>query len=183
MDEKVFIGIGSNIGNAIKNCMTAIKRISSDKRAGLQSISSFYTTSPVSKIKQDDFINCAVLVSWEGTPQELLEFLLDIENSMGRTREIKDGPRIIDLDILIFGDTIIDESSLTIPHKELHKRKFALMPCLEIEPNCILPTHKRQLKDFLPEIGEDQFVAKLEGIAFLEEFGEEQFLKFLIDAA
>ena len=103
MGEKVFIGIGSNIGNGIKNCMTAIKSISSDKRADLKSISSFYTTSPVSKIKQDDFINCAVLVSWEDTPHELLKFLMDIENSMGRTREIKDGPRIIDLDILLFG--------------------------------------------------------------------------------
>ena len=68
MGEKVFIGIGSNIGNGIKNCMTAIKRISSDKRVDLKSISSFYTTSPVSEIKQDDFINCAVLVSWEDTP-------------------------------------------------------------------------------------------------------------------
>lgn len=172
MGEKVFIGIGSNIGNVIKNCMTAIKSISSDKRADLKSISSFYTTSPVSKIKQDDFINCAVLVSWEDTPHELLEFLMDIENSMGRTREIKDGPRIIDLDILIFGDTVIDESSLTIPHKELHKRKFALMPCLEIDPNFILPTLKRPLNDFLPEIGEDQLVTKLQGIAFPDKFEE-----------
>ncbi|MBA4389416.1 MAG: 2-amino-4-hydroxy-6-hydroxymethyldihydropteridine diphosphokinase [Syntrophus sp. (in: bacteria)] len=172
MDKKILIGIGSNIGNGIKNCMAAIKKISSDKRVNLKVISSFYTTSPVSEIKQDDFINCAVLVSWEGTPHELLQFLTGIENSMGRTREIKDGPRIIDLDILLFGDRVLDEPSLTIPHKELHKRKFSLMPCLEIDPNFIIPTYKRPLNDFLPEIGDDQVVTKLEGIVFLEESEE-----------
>ena len=173
MGEKVFIGIGSNIGDGIKNCMMAIKSISSDKRADLKSISSFYTTSPVSEIKQDDFINCAILVSWEGAPNELLKFLMDIENSMGRTREIKDGPRIIDLDILLFGDMVLDGPSLTIPHKELHKRRFALMPCIEIDPDYILPTHKRPLVDFLPEISEDQVVTKLQGLAFLEDLEEE----------
>jgi 2-amino-4-hydroxy-6-hydroxymethyldihydropteridine diphosphokinase len=171
--EKVFVGIGSNIGNGIKNCITAIKRISGDNRVDLKSISSFYATSPVSEIKQDDFINCAVLVSWNGTPHELLEFLSSIEKKMGRTRTIKDGPRIIDLDILLFGEIVLDEPSLTIPHKELHKRKFALIPCLEIDPNCILPTHKRPLNDFLPEIGEDQVITKVQGRAFLEDFEEE----------
>jgi len=170
--EKIFIGIGSNMGDGIKNCMTAIKMISSDKLVDLKSISSFYTTSPVSEIKQDDFINCAVLVSWEGTPHELLKFLTGIEKSMGRTRKIKNGPRVIDLDILLFGNRVLNEPSLTIPHKELHKRKFALMPCLEIDPNFILPTHKRPLNNFLPEIGEDQVVTKLEGIVFLEESEE-----------
>jgi 2-amino-4-hydroxy-6-hydroxymethyldihydropteridine diphosphokinase len=172
-DKKVFVGIGSNMGNGIKNCMTAIKSISSDKRVDLKSISSFYTTSPVSEIKQDDFINCAILVSWEGEPKELLEFLTGIENSMGRTREIKDGPRIIDLDILLYGNTVLDEPSLTIPHKELHKRRFALMPCLEVDPNFIIPTYQKPLNDFLPEIGEDQIVTKLKGISFLDEFEEE----------
>jgi 2-amino-4-hydroxy-6-hydroxymethyldihydropteridine diphosphokinase len=172
MEDKVFIGIGSNIGNGIKNCMTAIKRISSDSRVDMKSISSFYSTSPVSDIKQDNFINCAVCVSWDGTPNELLELLINIENDMGRTREVRNGPRIIDLDILLFGDTIIDEPSLAIPHKELHKRKFAIVPCVEIDSNCVVPTFKKSLKDFLPEIGEDQIVIKLEGITLLEEFEE-----------
>lgn len=142
-------------------------------RTDLKSISSFYTTSPVSEIKQDDFINCAIFLSWEGTPNELLGFLTDIENRMGRTREIKDGPRIIDLDILLFGDVVLDEPSLIIPHKELHKRKFASIPCLEIDPNLILPTLKKPLSDFLPEISEDQVVTKVQGLAFLEDFEEE----------
>ncbi len=173
MDEKVFVGIGSNIGDSVKNCMTAIKMISSDKRIDLKSISSFYATSPVSEIKQDDFINCAILVSWEGTPQELLKCLNDIETSMGRIRNVKNGPRIIDLDILIFGDRIINEPSLTIPHKEFHKRKFTLLPCLEIDPHLSIPTFEKPIDDFLSEISDDQVITKLEGIAFLEESEEE----------
>jgi 2-amino-4-hydroxy-6-hydroxymethyldihydropteridine diphosphokinase len=93
VDKKIFIGVGSNIGNGVKNCMTAIRNISSDGRANLKSISSFYTTSPVSEIKQDDFINCAVFIGWEGTPGELMEFLIAIEGNMGRAREVKNGPR------------------------------------------------------------------------------------------
>ena len=169
MKYKVLIGIGSNIGNGIKNCIEAIKKISADKRIDLKIVSSFYTTSPVSTVKQDDFINCAILINWKGAPKELLELLLNIENSMGRVRETKDGPRIIDLDILLFGDTILDEPFLTIPHKELHKRKFALVPCLEIDPHLIHPLHKKPLNDFLPNIGDDQIITKLPGTGFSEE--------------
>lgn len=173
MEDKVLIGIGSNIGNGVKNCMTAIKKISSDTRIDIQSISSFYSTSPVSDIKQDDFINCAIRVSWDGTPNELLGLLSGIENEMGRTRGTRNGPRIIDLDILLFGPVILDGPTLTIPHKELHKRKFAIIPCVEIDSNCIVPTFKKPLKDFLTEIGEDQIVKKLDGVAFSDEPEEE----------
>ncbi len=169
MDKKIFIGIGSNIGNSYKNCMMAIKQVSSDKRAKLRSISSFYSTSPVSGIKQDDFINCAIQIDWQGTPGELLRFLNTIESSMGRTRDEKDGPRIIDLDILIYGDTVIEEEHLAIPHRELHRRKFAIMPCIEIDPSVIHPSLNKPLGDFLPDLGDDQRITKLEGIAFLED--------------
>ncbi len=173
MDNQIFIGIGSNIGNGIRNCMTAIKRISSDNRVELKSISSFYATSPVSEITQDDFINCAILLTWKGTPKELLRFLTSIEDSMGRTRETKNGPRIIDLDILLFGDTVLDEPSLTIPHAALHKRRFALIPCLEIEPRLIHPLQKEPLNNFLSLIGENQTVTKLPGILFFEDLEED----------
>jgi len=169
VDKKVFIGIGSNIGHSYKNCMIAIKRISSDKRAGLKSISSFYSTSPVSDIKQDDFINCAVEIDWQGTPLELLRFLGDIESTMGRVRGEANGPRIIDLDILLYGDGVIEGEPLTVPHKELHRRRFAIVPCIEIDPGLIHPVLKKPLCDFLSEIPSDQHVTKLEGIGFADE--------------
>lgn len=169
MDSKIFIGIGSNIGQSFENCKTAIKRISSDERAGLKSISSFYSTSPVSEIKQDDYINCAVEIDWQGTPFDLLDFLNSIESSMGRLREEKNGPRVIDLDILMYGDGIIDDDCLTVPHRELHRRRFAIVPLIEIDPDLIHPTLKKPLSGFLPDIPPDQQVTRLEGITFKEE--------------
>ncbi len=166
MDTKIFIGIGSNIGQSFENCKTAIERISSDKRADLKSISSFYSTSPVSDVKQDDYINCAVEIDWQGTPLDLLQFLNDIETSMGRVREEKNGPRIIDLDILMYGDGIIDDDRLTVPHRELHRRRFAIVPCIEIDPDLIHPTLKKPLSNFLAEIPPDQQVTRLEGINY-----------------
>lgn len=169
MDNKIFIGIGSNTGNSYKNCIIAIKRISSDTRASLRSISSFYSTTPVSDIEQDDFINCAVEIDWRGNPQELLQFLNTIESSMGRIREEKNGPRIIDLDILLYGDAVIEEAPLSIPHRELHRRKFAIMPCIEIDPGLVHPSLNKPLGSFLSGIGDDQRVLKLEGIPFSED--------------
>lgn len=168
MNEKVFIGIGSNIGNSYKNCVTAIREISANPRVSLRSISSFYATSPVSTIKQDDFVNCAVEIGWEGTPGELLILLNSIESSIGRKREEKGGPRVIDLDILIFKDAIIDGPSLTIPHRELHRRKFAIMPCVEIDPGIVHPALNKPLRDLLAGIDKDQRVTRLDGIPFTE---------------
>ena len=166
MDSKIFIGIGSNIGQSFENCKTAIKRISSDTRAGLRSISSFYSTSPVSDIKQGDYINCAVEIDWQGTPLDLLDFLNSIESSMGRVRDEKNGPRVIDLDILMYGDGIIDDDRLTVPHRELHRRRFAIVPLIEIDPGLIHPALKKPLSGFLTDIPADQHVTRLEGIAF-----------------
>ncbi|MHB8110999.1 MAG: 2-amino-4-hydroxy-6-hydroxymethyldihydropteridine diphosphokinase [Syntrophorhabdaceae bacterium] len=163
--KSIFIGVGSNLGRSYKNCVTAIKHISSDERVNLRSISSFYLTSPVSNIEQDDFVNCAIVIDWIGEPEELLGFLQHIETSMGRVREKKNGPRVIDLDILLYGTLIINTDTLTVPHKELHRRKFALMPCIEIEPDLVLA---RPLASFLPEIGDEQRIEKLEGVGFDE---------------
>lgn len=166
MDKRIFIGIGSNVGQSYKNCVTAIKSISSDQRVNLRAISSFYATSPVSDIEQGNFINCAIEIVWNGTPGELLRFLNEIESAMGRVRDEKNGPRIIDLDILLFGDQVINEDNLIVPHRELHRRRFAIMPCVEIEPDLTLV---KPLASFLPEIDENQKVTKLEGIGFGEE--------------
>jgi 2-amino-4-hydroxy-6-hydroxymethyldihydropteridine diphosphokinase len=162
MEQKVFIGIGSNIGNSTGNCLTGIEKLTEDKRIRLISRSSMYATSPVSTIEQRDYINCAVCVIWSGSPFDLLAFLNIIEETMGRKRDIKNGPRTIDLDILLFGDLILDTPSLKIPHPELHNRKFAIIPCIEIEPEIVHPIYGRRLRDFLADIGDEQKVKMLE---------------------
>lgn len=170
MKNRVFIGIGSNIGDRIKNCIDGIKAIAHDKRAQIRSVSSLYLTSPVSEISQEDFVNCALSIDWDGTAFELLRLLNCIETEMGRERGIKDGPRIIDLDILLFGDALIDEASLTVPHPELHRRKFAIVPCIEIEGEIIHPSYNKPLKEFLPHIDDSQKIVLLKDRKEVSDF-------------
>jgi len=161
LDYKVFIGIGSNLGNSLKNCLKGIDYISKNPCITQVVPSSLYITSPVSDIKQNNFINCAISIEWGGSPFELLNYLQSIEHEMGRIRREKNGPRIIDLDILLFSNLVINTPDLVVPHPELHKRRFAIMPCLEIDPHIIHPISKRPLVDFLNEIDEKQTCKKL----------------------
>jgi 2-amino-4-hydroxy-6-hydroxymethyldihydropteridine diphosphokinase len=159
VDNRTFIGVGSNIGDGIAHCARGIKEISKDDRVSRLTASSFYSTSPVSPILQDDFINAAVAFAWAGSPGDLLQLLSRIEERMGRIRQEPWGPRIIDLDVLLLGDTVLDTPSLTIPHPELHRRKFALIPCLELEPSLMHPLYRKPLVSFLHEIDETQRVS------------------------
>jgi 2-amino-4-hydroxy-6-hydroxymethyldihydropteridine diphosphokinase len=171
MKDRVFIGIGSNEGDSEENCIRSIKEMVKDGRLRLQGVSSLYRTSPVSTIPQDDFVNCAIFVSWAGSPLSLLEFLMGIENRMGRVRDgRKDSPRVIDLDILLFGNLVLQEHSLTIPHAELHKRRFAMVPCLEIDPQIIHPGLRRPLATFLGKIEDQQSVERIRKIS-MDEIG------------
>ncbi len=171
MKDRVFIGIGSNVGDSEGNCIRSITEMIKDGRLRFQGVSSLYRTSPVSTIPQDDFVNCAIFVSWAGSPLSLLEFLMGIENRMGRLRDgKKDSPRVIDLDILLFGNLVLQEHSLTIPHAELHKRRFAMVPCLEIDPQIIHPGLRRPLSTFLGKIDDQQSVERIRKIS-MDEIG------------
>ncbi len=159
VNRGIFIGIGSNMGDRVEHCRESIERVRNDGRAAVREVSSFYLTSPVSAIPQDDFINCAVALEWAGSPEDLLSFLNKVEGDMGRVRGIPDGPRPIDLDILLFGDVILSTPSLTIPHAELHRRKFALLPCLEIDPSLVHPLYLKPLASFVEGLDESQKIS------------------------
>jgi 2-amino-4-hydroxy-6-hydroxymethyldihydropteridine diphosphokinase len=161
MAGSAHIGVGSNIGDALENCLRGVRSVILDERASLVALSSFYRTSPVSPAAQSDFVNCVLKIAWRGAPRELLSFLLEVETALGRTREIRFGPRTIDLDILLFEDLLLDEPGLTIPHPRLHERKFALVPCLEIDPGLVHPRFKRPLAEYLHHIGGDQKIEPL----------------------
>jgi 2-amino-4-hydroxy-6-hydroxymethyldihydropteridine diphosphokinase len=150
-----FIGVGSNI-EAYLNCTEAEVRLASDARLDILAVSSLYRTSPVSPIAQDDYLNYVIKAYWVGTAYELLALLNLIETTMGRSRNIPLGPRTIDLDILIYGDQVLDTSDLVIPHPRLHERKFTLMPCCEIDPDLVHPVMKKPLCQFLDNLGEEQ---------------------------
>jgi len=159
--QKALISIGSNMGDRVNNCILSIKKIKVDKRTVALKQSSLYQTSPVSEIMQDDFINCAISIYWDSTPYELLRMLNSIEEGMGRKRGIPKGPRVIDLDIILFGDMVIDTGQLKVPHPDAHRRKFVIIPCIEIEPEAFHPVFNKKLKDFLCMIGDEQRITKL----------------------
>jgi 2-amino-4-hydroxy-6-hydroxymethyldihydropteridine diphosphokinase len=134
-----FIGIGSNLGDPLSNCLDAIANLVSLEQITLTKQSSLYKTEPVGFRDQDWFINGVVEVKTAYSPHTLLETLKVIEYEMGRKKGKRWGPRVIDLDILFYGQEIIDEETLGIPHPELHKRKFVLIPLNEIAPYVIHP--------------------------------------------
>ena len=129
--SKSYIGIGSNIGDAVCNVNEAIVRLS-DLGSVLKK-SSLYATKPWGVRDQPDFINAAVELDTNLGPRDLLNGLLTIERAMGRERLIRWGPRIIDLDILTFGDQAVSEEGLTIPHPHMNERAFVLIPLAEID--------------------------------------------------
>lgn len=155
-----YIGVGSNI-DAYENCIKGVKKVREDERVGFLALSSFYRTSPVSPVEQDDFINSALKITWRDSPPELLAFLASVERERARTRLVPLGPRTLDLDILLFDDLLLDTPGLVIPHPRLHERRFALVPCLEIDPCLIHPRLKRPLASFLEEIGSDQRLERI----------------------
>jgi 2-amino-4-hydroxy-6-hydroxymethyldihydropteridine diphosphokinase len=157
MSGVAYIGVGSNI-QAYENCLRGIGLVIEDEGVEFLALSSLYRTSPVSPIAQDDFINCALKIRWRASPFDLLSLLHGVERQMARVRGVPLGPRTLDLDILLFDDLLLDTPELTIPHPRLHERKFALIPCLEIDPDLIHPRLGRSLSQFLDDLGDDQAI-------------------------
>jgi 2-amino-4-hydroxy-6-hydroxymethyldihydropteridine diphosphokinase len=157
--ELVYLSLGSNIGDSSGNLTTALDRLSA--LGEVVSVSSFYETEPVEFTAQAWFLNCAVTLETDKTPKELLAGILDIEQQLGRRRGQKKGPRIIDIDILLFGNSIVEESGLTIPHPSMHQRRFVLEPLAEIAPDVLHPVLKRTIRELRDALPPGQTVRKM----------------------
>lgn len=149
----VYIGIGSNLGDRRQNCLRALDYLK-DSNLRIVRASSQYDTEPWGHTNQPRFINMVVEVSTDLSARDLLAALKKIEIMMGRTTTFKWGPRIIDLDILIYNDLNLNEEDLKIPHPHLHERKFVLQPLSEIAPELIHPVLLRKIRDLLGELAE-----------------------------
>ena len=135
-----YIGVGSNVGDRHEFCRRAVAELRSTDGIEVVAVSSLYETSPVGGPPQRSFVNLVCRIETELDPRRLLDSCKDIEHRLGRgPSEIKWGPRVVDLDILLFDQDKISEPDLEIPHPRLSIRKFALVPMLEIEPDMTDP--------------------------------------------
>jgi 2-amino-4-hydroxy-6-hydroxymethyldihydropteridine diphosphokinase len=135
-----YLGVGSNVGDRLGFCRRAVDELGRSTAVRVEKVSSLYETSPIGGPPQRSFVNLAVRIATELTPQELLATCKDIEHRLGRGEsDIRWGPRVVDLDILLFDQDKVSEPDLEIPHPRLTVRKFALVPLLEIEPELTDP--------------------------------------------
>jgi 2-amino-4-hydroxy-6-hydroxymethyldihydropteridine diphosphokinase len=136
---EAFVGIGSNLGDREGQLRSARRLLAAEDGIEVLAVSELRDTEPVGPVEQPRFLNGAVRLTTELSPQELLERLLAIEQRLGRVRNERFGPRTIDLDLLVYGDAIVDEPGLTVPHPRLHERRFALEPLAELAPDLVIP--------------------------------------------
>jgi 2-amino-4-hydroxy-6-hydroxymethyldihydropteridine diphosphokinase len=158
--ELVYLSLGSNVGDRAENLNAAIDRLRT--LGDVVAVSSFYETEPVEFTAQAWFLNCAVKLDTEKTPEQFLAGILDIEQQLGRRRGPQKGPRIIDLDILLFGNSIVKAAGLTIPHPAMHERRFVLQPLAEIAPDARHTVLKKTIRELLDALPEGQSVRKHE---------------------
>lgn len=128
-----YLGIGTNIGNRLQNLIDAVEALRLLPKTEVVDVSNVYETEPVGYANQDDFLNIVVSVSTELTAQNLLGAALGIEAGMGRVRTIKNGPRIIDIDLLLYENEKYDTVNLILPHPRMLERNFVLKPLLDLE--------------------------------------------------
>jgi len=160
MPDTVYLSLGSNLGDRESHLRDAIARLASVGR--VQSVSSLYETQPVDFTDQPWFLNCGVGLETSVIPTRLMQQLLEIEKAMGRERVQKKGPRTIDIDILLFGDRVMNTLDLTIPHPAMQYRRFVLEPLAEIAPSALHPLLKKTIEELLQELPPNQIVKRLE---------------------
>ncbi len=147
--QKIYIGIGSNLGDRLKNISQSIGLLRQNRKLSDIKESSIYETVPVGMTEQPGFLNCVVELRTQVTAHDLLEILLNIERKLHRKRTIRFGPRTIDMDILLYGDDIIHDENLSVPHPRMHKRKFVLVGLNELAPELIHPVLKKSVLQLL----------------------------------
>jgi len=144
MNSNIFLSLGSNLGDRLDHLSKATDAIR--LLGSVSKISSVYQTAPVGFKEQDDFMNLALQIECEFNVFEFHQKLLEIEKHLGRVRIIKNGPRIIDIDIIFFGDRVMRTDSLTLPHPRYMERNFVLAPLAEIAPEYICPWQKKSVQ-------------------------------------
>ena len=159
MSEIAYLSLGSNLGDRAANLHTAVAQLGVAGR--LLAVSALYETQPVDVPDQPWFLNCVAAIETDKTPRELLQLALRVEAAMGRLRMREKGARKIDIDIVLFGDSVVDEPGLKIPHPAMHQRRFVLEPLVEIAPEARHPALGKTAQELLMALPGGQTVRQL----------------------
>ncbi len=139
---RAYVGLGANLGEREAALRAALGALEATEGIDVVAVSTFRETDPVDYLDQPRFLNAAAALDTTLSPRELLDALLEVERSLGRTREgPRFGPRTIDLDLLLYGDESLEKPGLTVPHPRLHRRVFVLEPLAELDPGLVVPGH------------------------------------------
>ncbi|MDC3417905.1 2-amino-4-hydroxy-6-hydroxymethyldihydropteridine diphosphokinase [Aquibacillus salsiterrae] len=169
--ENVYIALGSNILPRYTYLQKATLLLSKNNQITIEKQSSIYETEPVGYMEQSNFLNMVVEISTSLKPTELLDYCQKIEIELGRKREIKWGPRTIDLDILLYNQETIQTEQLTVPHPRMHERAFVLVPLCDLNPEFKIPLVNKAVIDVLDEVPQQQ----IEGVVkWVRSNGEDE---------
>jgi len=157
--ETAYLSLGSNLGDRAANLRTAVAQL--DVAGRLLAVSALYETQPVEVPDQPWFLNCVAAIETDKTPRELLKLALQVEAGMGRLRMREKGARKIDIDVVLFGDRVVDEPGLKIPHPAMHQRRFVLEPLVEIAPEARHPELGKTARELLAALPGGQTVRRL----------------------
>jgi 2-amino-4-hydroxy-6-hydroxymethyldihydropteridine diphosphokinase len=147
---RVALGLGSNVGDRRAHLETALERLRA--RLEVLKVSRFVATEPVGGPPQEEFLNAAALVETELSPRALLDLAHELEDTAGRRRDVRWGPRTLDIDLLLYGDEVVQDADLVIPHPRLHERRFVLEPLAEIAPDWIVPRLDRTVRELREDL-------------------------------
>jgi 2-amino-4-hydroxy-6-hydroxymethyldihydropteridine diphosphokinase len=140
---RAYVGLGANLGDRERTLQRAVELLGDADGVAVLAVSELRETEPVGLVDQPRFLNGAVAGETTLSPRALLDLLLEIERSLGRVRHERWGPRVVDLDLLVYGDVTVDEPGLHVPHPRLHERRFALEPLAELDPELEIPGYGR----------------------------------------
>jgi 2-amino-4-hydroxy-6-hydroxymethyldihydropteridine diphosphokinase len=159
-EKTVYLSLGSNVGDRAKNLRAAVAAL---ETAGVRvtRVSSFYETEPVDFLEQAWFLNCAVEGETNVPPLELLRALRGIELQMGSGKPVAKGPRLIDMDILLYGSDVLDTPELQVPHPRMHLRRFVLVPLAEIAPTLKHPSWPKTVSEMVSATTDSSAVRRL----------------------
>jgi 2-amino-4-hydroxy-6-hydroxymethyldihydropteridine diphosphokinase len=157
--ETAYLSLGSNLGDRAANLRAAVAQL--DVAGRLLALSALYETQPVDVPDQPWFLNCVAAIETDKTPRELLQLALRVEAAMGRLRMREKGARKIDIDVVLFGDWVVDEPGLKIPHPAMHQRRFVLEPLVEIAPEARHRGLGKTARELLATLAGGQTVRRL----------------------